>query len=122
MGHPAPGFRNNPEHKVLLDTGPDQVTVLAGEAIVAMTTRAIIMREDNHPVRAYVPVGDITATLSPTELTTYCPYKGETVYFDVAVGGEVFHNSAWSYDHPFDEMKALASHVAFDDRFTIKIG
>lgn len=122
MGNPAPGFRNHPEHKVLLDTGPDPVTVLAGEAIVAMTTQALIMREDNHPVRAYVPVGDIIATLSPTELTTYCPYKGDTVYFDVTVGGEVFHNSAWSYDHPFDEMKALAGHVAFDDRFTIKIG
>ena len=122
MTNKAPGFVDRPDHKIMLDTGPDPVTVTLNGDIVAVTTAAIVMREDGHPVRAYIPKSDLTAILTPTEKTTHCPFKGDTVYYDVEAAGQRFENAAWSYDHPYDEMAAIAGHVAFDDRFVVKIG
>lgn len=118
----APGFADYPEHKIILDTGPDPVTVTADGAIVAATTSAIILREDGYAARAYVPVGDVVAKLSPSEKTTHCPFKGDSTYYNVTVDGQRFEDAAWSYDQPFDEMSALAGHVSFDDRFDTTIG
>lgn len=122
MANPAPGFSKRPDHKILLDTGPDPVTVTLGEEIVAMSSMAVIVREDGYPARAYVPKSDIKATLTATDKTTHCPFKGDTTYFDVNAGGTRLENAAWAYDAPFDEMAALAGHVAFDERFETKIG
>jgi len=122
MDNPAPGFRKHPEHKILLDTGPDPVTVTLDGELVAATTTAVILREDGYPARAYVPRKDVTAELVQTEKTTHCPFKGDTVYFDVMVRGEPVHHGAWSYEAPYDEMSAIAGHVCFDDVFYVKVG
>jgi uncharacterized protein (DUF427 family) len=122
MANPAPGFRQKPDHKILLDTGPDPVTVTLNGEIVAATTSAVILREDGYPARAYVPRKDVTAPLTPTDKTTHCPFKGDTVYFDVTVGGDQVKNAAWSYEAPYDEMSPIANHVAFDDVFEVRIG
>lgn len=122
MANPAPGFRKNPDHKILLDTGPDAVTVTRGGEIVAATTSAVILQVEGYPVRAYIPREDVVAELVPTDRTTHCPFKGDTVYFDVLVGEERVRNGAWSYEAPYDEMSPIAGHVAFDDTFEIRIG
>ena len=122
MDNPAPGFRKRPAHRIVLDAGSDPVTVMLGEAIVAMTTAAVVLREDGYPARAYVPERDVRATLAPTAKTTHCPFKGDTVYFDVTVGGTTVRNAAWSYRTPYDEMAAIAGLVSFDDRFEVRIG
>jgi uncharacterized protein (DUF427 family) len=122
MANPAPGFRDNPDHRILLDTGPDPVTVTLNGDIVAATTSAVILREDGYPTRAYVPRQDVTATLTPTDKTTRCPFKGETTYYNVTAGGETLQDAAWSYETPYDEMAPIAGHVAFDDRFEVKVG
>lgn len=122
MANPAPGFRDRPDHAILLDTGPDPVTVTLNGALVAATTTAVILREDGYPARAYVPRKDVVATLEPTEKTTHCPFKGDTAYFDVVADGERVANGAWSYEAPFDEMRAIAGHVCFGDAFEVRIG
>jgi uncharacterized protein (DUF427 family) len=122
MANPAPGFAKKPDHRILLDTGPDPVTVTLNGEIVAATTSAVILREDGYPARAYVPRSDVTAGLAPTDRTTHCPFKGDTVHFDVTAGGERVRDGAWSYEAPYDEMSAIAGHVAFDDTFDIRIG
>jgi len=122
MANPAPGFRDHPEHKIMLDTGPDPVTVTKDGEIVAATTTAVILREDGYPTRAYVPRRDVTATLTPTGKSTHCPFKGDTTYYDVTVGGQALSNVAWSYEQPYGEMAPIAGHVAFDDSFEVKVG
>ncbi|WP_420393595.1 DUF427 domain-containing protein [Acuticoccus sp.] len=122
MDNPAPGFAERPDHKIMLDTGPDPVTVMLDGEIVAMTTMAVMLREDGHPARPYVPHADVTATLTPTDKTTHCPFKGDTVYYDVTAGGTTRPASAWSYEAPYDEMTAIAGHVAFDEGFEVKVG
>ena len=86
---------------------------------VAETDRAVLLRESRYPARAYVPRADIGAALTLNGKTTHCPFKGDTVYFDVAIGGETLENAAWSYETPFDEMASIAGLVAFDDRFEV---
>ncbi|MBJ3777228.1 DUF427 domain-containing protein [Acuticoccus mangrovi] len=122
MPNPAPGFRARPDHKVLVDSGPDAVTVRYGDAIVAASTAGLVVREDGYPARAYVPRDDVDVQLIPSEHTTYCPFKGRTVYFHVTVAGTRLADAAWSYPEPYDEMERIAGHVAFDDRFEIAIG
>lgn len=122
MANPSPGLRDRPDHKIMLDTGPDSVTVTLNGAIVAATTMGVVLREDGYPACAYVPWSDITADLSPTDKSTHCPFKGDTVYYTVTVDGSPQENAAWSYQKPYDEMAAIGGHVAFDDRFEVKIG
>jgi uncharacterized protein (DUF427 family) len=122
MTNPAPGFRQKPDHRILLDTGPDPVTVLLNGEMVAATTSAVILQEDGYPARAYLPRKDVQAELVPTSKTTHCPFKGDTVYYDVMVRGEPVRNGAWSYEEPYDEMSPIAGHVCFDDVFDVRIG
>ncbi|MCF3936411.1 DUF427 domain-containing protein [Acuticoccus sp. M5D2P5] len=122
MANPAPGFKSHPNHKILIDTGPDPVTITLDGTLVAATTMAVVLREDGYPARAYIPPADIMAGLTPTAKTTHCPFKGDTTYYSVTVGDRVLENAAWSYDAPFDEMEGIRGCVAFDDRFEIAVG
>lgn len=122
MGNPSPGMRDHPEHQITLDIGTDDVTVTLNGAMVAASTSAVMLREASYPVRAYVPRADITAELSPTTKSTHCPFKGNTVYYDVIAGGETLSNAAWSYDKPYDELAPITGYVAFDDRFEVTTG
>lgn len=118
MANSAPGFKKHPEHEITLRRGA-HVVVRHGGHVVAETTSAVLLDESRYPSRAYVPRADITATLTPTAKTTHCPFKGDTVYFDVDVEGERLAESAWSYESPFDEMAAISGLVAFDDAFEV---
>lgn len=118
MANPAPGFRNHPDHEITLSPGTAVRVTLDGH-LVARSDAAVLLRESRYPARAYIPLEDIGAALTATQKTTHCPYKGDTVYFDVAVDGRQLADAAWSYQTPFDEMAAIAGLVAFDDRFEV---
>lgn len=118
MANKAPGFAAHPEHTITL-SAPSDAAVAYGGTAVARSNTAIHLTEDRYPPRAYLPRADITAELKKSEKTTYCPFKGDTVYFHVTVDGATLENAAWSYETPFDEMAAIAHLVAFDDRFAV---
>jgi uncharacterized protein (DUF427 family) len=121
MANPSPGFRRAPGHRIDLEPGA-RVAVALGDAPVAATEAAVLLREAGYPARAYVPRADVRARLDPTGKTTHCPFKGDTVYYDVTPeGGETLRDAAWSYDRPYDEMAAIAGLVSFDDRFTVAV-
>ncbi len=51
---------------------------------------------------------------------SYCPYKGDAGYFDLAALGETGAGAVWTYEHPYDAVAAIAGHLAFyPDRVTI---
>lgn len=120
MSNPAPGFKARPDHSIKLTPGTRVTVTLDGEPVAA-SQRAVMLAEKGYPARAYVPPGDVSASLSETDKTTYCPYKGNTRYFTVSAGGQVLENAAWSYPAPFDEMASIVDLVAFDDRFSIAV-
>jgi uncharacterized protein (DUF427 family) len=45
--------------------------------------------------------------------TTYCPYKGDAAYFDIAALGDKGANAVWTYEHPYPAVAEIAGHLAF---------
>ena len=78
-----------------------------------------MLYESGFAPRWYVPREDVVAeTLAPSDLQTFCPYKGVAVYYDV----DDARNAAWSYRAPFDDMAAIGDLVSFEpDRVEVTL-
>lgn len=62
----------------------------------------------------YFPLADVRADLSaPTDLQTFCPFKGTATYFDMLDGNERIANAVWSYRNALPESRQIAGHVGF---------
>ncbi|MCR9071806.1 MAG: DUF427 domain-containing protein [Alphaproteobacteria bacterium] len=121
--NPAPGFVEKPEHKVDLTPSGRRVLVVLGGETVADSTGALLCEETGHAPVYYLPMQDIRADVfSPTERSSYCPFKGRASYWTIRAGAETAANAAWSYDLPYDECAALAKHVAFyGDKVVVRV-
>jgi len=120
---PAPGYQNHPNYSIETEPVSAPVTVSSAGTVIAETTGAIWLRETKHYPVLYVPRADVSfERLEKTELSTYCPFKGDAQYWSVAGAGAEGENAVWGYDAPFDEADYLVRYVAFyGDRFDITI-
>lgn len=81
---------------------------------VADTTNASFLFETHLPTRYYIPKTDVRMELlTPTDLATHCPYKGEARYWNVTVGEKVHENVVWGYDAPLPESQKVVGLVSF---------
>ncbi|MCM2477682.1 DUF427 domain-containing protein [Rhizobium sp. CG5] len=86
---------------------------VAGQ-LVARTRRAIFLFETGHRTRYYFRREDVIAgSLVPSELHTYCPYKGEASYFHWEIDDRRYDNIVWFYPEPLPESSRIAGLVAF---------
>ena len=116
MSNPAPGFNDHPNHIVAIEPYGGTVTVSVGDHVVARSDRAFLVKESRHGDVAYLPVEDVEAsTLTATDASSYCPFKGHASYWSVTAGGQTLENAMWSYQEPFDECEPLRGLVAFYD-------
>lgn len=69
-----------------------------------------ILVEGNHyfPPEAIVP-----GHFRDSSEHSYCPWKGEASYYDLAVGDEVNPGAAWYYPEPLSEAEPIKDYVAF---------
>ena len=81
---------------------------LNGE-VLAESSRTRVLFETGLPPRYYVPLEDVRVELTPNDVTTQCPYKGEASYHDA--GGEPA--LAWEYREPIPVVADLTGHVCF---------
>jgi uncharacterized protein (DUF427 family) len=82
--------------------------------IVASTRNGVRTLETSHPPTYYFPPGDVVpGILRPSGHRSLCEWKGEAVYFDVLLNGEIFSNVAWSYPEPEAAFGSLRNHIAF---------
>jgi uncharacterized protein (DUF427 family) len=55
--------------------------------------------------------------LRRSDTSTYCPFKGEASYYDVALGQDGEQSTVadviWTYEQPYPAVAAIAGHVAF---------
>jgi uncharacterized protein (DUF427 family) len=111
-----------PDHPITIASTPGRVRVTRDGTAIAETTRALTLREASYPPVQYIPRADANpAVLIPSTLVTHCPYKGDASYFSIKVGDRVIENAIWSYETPFDAVKAIAGHLAFyPDKVTIE--
>lgn len=119
-----PHLDPGPDHPITVEPSGDEVTVSFGATIVAHTDQALELREATYPVVYYVPLSDVsTESLRPSDLHTYCPYKGEASYYDLVADGQESAGAVWYYPEPYPAVKEIAGHVAFyRDRVTITAG
>ena len=80
-----PVLEPSPQHPITIEPASSQVTVKAGDILVADTTAALALREANYPTVYYVPLADVRPeVLQASNTTTYCPYKGDASYYSIA--------------------------------------
>ncbi len=81
---------------------------------IAESDQPRILFETGLPARYYLPKTDVRFEyLTPTDLSTVCPYKGTSRYWSINTTGEVHDNLAWGYDAPVRESQPIAGYVAF---------
>jgi uncharacterized protein (DUF427 family) len=48
-----------------------------------------------------------------TAHASYCPYKGDCLYYSIPSGGERSANAVWTYEHPYAAVEPIKDHLAF---------
>ncbi len=103
------GHLRDPYHRVDIRSTSRRVRVLTAGAVLADSTHAKVLSETGLPNRYYLPRGDVTAPLTPSERTEVCPYKGTSSYWST----ESMVDVAWSYEAPLAGAAAITGHVCF---------
>ncbi|SCF28620.1 DUF427 domain-containing protein [Micromonospora mirobrigensis] len=97
-----------------LERTPRRITVVHAGVTVVDSDRCWRVLETSHPPVYYVPRSEITgARLLPTDRRSWCEWKGEASYWDLAVGDVRIREAAWSYERPAPSYAELAGAVAF---------
>lgn len=82
--------------------------------VIAESAHPTLLFETGLPTRYYLPKTDVDMTkLTPTDLTTDCPYKGTAEYWSVTTDQGVTENIVWGYQHPVRESERIAGLVSF---------
>jgi uncharacterized protein (DUF427 family) len=114
----APGGRTikvpGPEHPITIEPNRHRLVVKVAGRIIADTRNALTLKEAGFPAVQYIPREDVDMRLlERTEHVTYCPYKGDSNYYSIPIGGERTTNAVWSYEHPYETVAPIKNHVAF---------
>ena len=81
---------------------------------VADTHEALTLKEAAYPAVHYVPRKHVDMTqLQRTSHQTYCPYKGDCIYYSIPAGGERSVNAVWTYEAPYAAVSAIREYLAF---------
>lgn len=112
--NPAPGFTRQPDRRMHYAPTSSRVRVILNSVLVADSTNAIMLQEEDFPPVYYLPQVDVRMDLARrTGRSTHCPFKGNASYWTVTVGDKVAKNTIWAYETPFDEAMAVRNLVAF---------
>jgi uncharacterized protein (DUF427 family) len=104
----------DPDHQITIVCSPDRVLVRSGETVIADSRSTLVLRETNYPAVRYVPLADVDQSLlGPSDLTTYCPYKGDASYYSIVTDQERGTDAVWFYDQPYPAVAEMKDHVAF---------
>ncbi|KZV65971.1 DUF427-domain-containing protein [Peniophora sp. CONT] len=106
----------DPYKRVLVLPSSKHIRVEVDGVEVANTKSSQLLYETGLPVRAYIPLVDVRVDiLTPAELVTSCPYKGDANYYDINLPSGKKEGLAWWHKFPTVESAPIAGHVAFYD-------
>ncbi len=104
----------DPRHRVDVLESSRHVQVAINGQIVADTHRPRLLFETGHPTRYYIPPDDVRIDLlTPTDLKSRCPYKGEASYWTARIGDQTYENIVWSYQDPIAECPRIKGFLSF---------
>jgi uncharacterized protein (DUF427 family) len=103
-----------PGHPITVTSSGDHVVVRSGAATIADSSSTLVLHEADYPPVRYIPLADVDQSqLAASELTTYCPYKGDASYYSVTPDAERGTDAVWFYDDPYPAVAEIKGHVAF---------
>jgi uncharacterized protein (DUF427 family) len=114
LGHAADAY-----HRIDVRRAERELSVRAGDQLIAETQRPLVLYESGFAPRWYVPREDVhEELLRPVDRETFCPYKGICSYYDVGDATQ----AAWSYREPYREVDRIADLISFEpDKVTITL-
>jgi uncharacterized protein (DUF427 family) len=112
---PLVGHPRDPYHRIDMRRSSRQVRIELDGALLAQSTRAVLLFETSLPTRFYLPREDVVAELRPSAKRTICAYKGHASYWSLDAGGQPRESLAWTYEDPLPEAAAITGRVAFFD-------
>ncbi len=90
------------------------VIVTFGGEVVADTRRAHRVLETSHPPVFYIPPEDVRVELLDSNgEQTWCEFKGDAHYYDIAVGDRRSRSVAWCYPEPSEGFEPIQYAIAF---------
>ncbi len=93
-----------------IDRETRALRVLHSGIVIAETTCALAVKETSGAPVYYVPPANVAEDrLTPSATRTFCEWKGEAHYFDVAGSKD----AAWCYPVPVTDFAAIAGWYAF---------
>ncbi|MFG2016106.1 DUF427 domain-containing protein [Actinomadura geliboluensis] len=105
---------DGPKHRLFMHRFPRRVHAWFAGEIVLDTERGEFLHETGLLPVLYVPEEDVrTDLLVKTDHTTYCPFKGDAVYWTIRAGEREAENAVWAYPEPNDETPWLRGLMAF---------
>ena len=82
--------------------------------VIADTASAVRTLETSHPPSYYIPQADILmSALRRSACRSFCEWKGDAIYYDLAIDGALLRDVAWSYPAPTPGFAMLRDHLAF---------
>jgi uncharacterized protein (DUF427 family) len=101
-------------HTLSTEPTTARVEVIVGGVTLADSTHALMLHETGLPTRYYLPRDDVdTERLVATETRTFCPFKGEAVYWSARIGVVLVADIAWSYPTPIPERTDITDYMCF---------
>ena len=86
-----------PEHPITISPAEGTVRVSVAGRIVAESTRALCLKEKGYSPVYYLPRSDADMSLLVrTTHYTHCPYKGDSAYYSIPIGGAKSENAVWT--------------------------
>jgi uncharacterized protein (DUF427 family) len=115
------GYVDRPDYRVDVRRQRNLVQVTHEGVLLAETTAALVVDEQDHGLVVYVPRADVRAEhLAPSDRTSRCPFKGQAKYWRLRDGDDPI---AWEYPEPYTEVAILRDHIAFyQDVAVVRIG
>ncbi|MBN9733887.1 MULTISPECIES: DUF427 domain-containing protein [unclassified Pseudonocardia] len=98
-------------HVVVTHVAPDGLTT-----VLAESHAPFVLSETGLRNRWYLPAGDVTVELAPSETRTRCPYKGEAAYRDALLPpATTLADAFWVYPDPLPESARIAGLLSVTD-------
>lgn len=112
-----------PDHPISISPAGKHIRVTVGDAVIADTTKALMLKEATYPEVFYIPRADTNMdVLARTARTTHCPFKGDANYYTITTADKALDNAIWTYETPFPSVAEIKDHLAFyPDKVKIEI-
>jgi len=107
-----------PDHPITITGHEGRMQALYNGHLIADSGDVLILKEASYKPVAYFPREDVEmGFLAPTNLDTYCPFKGHASYFTIAMDGKIAESAVWTYENPHPGMELIKGRLAFYPNF-----